>query len=208
MSDPHFVTLEVFTDYVCPWCYLASDSVAKLEAIDPDVEIQWTPFPLHPDTPGEGLDLRQLLGPNLDQIHQRLFSIMDEVGLPYAPQRVMTYNSRMAQELGMWGNNRENGKDLHKALYRAYFVENKNISEKQVLLDVVSSVGMDAHLASEVLENRTFSNAVDEAWQRARAMNISGVPSFIGGRYLTTGYQSLENLQQFIDHVRIAQSGA
>lgn len=204
MSDKK-MTLEIYTDYVCPWCYLASDSVEKLAARD-DIEIKWTPFPLHPDTPEEGMNLRDWLGPGVDDAHKRLYQIMDGINLDYNPDRIMTYNSRLAQELGVWGDTQPGGARLHKALFRAYFVHDRNIADPDVLLDCVSEAGLDVEAAREVIEKRSFSNAVDEAWAAARQRQVTGVPSFIAGSYITSGYQPVEELEKFLEYAEIQQA--
>lgn len=204
MPESQNIKLEVFTDYVCPWCYLASAVVEKTEQ-ELDIEVHWSPFPLHPNTPEEGLLLSSFLGPNLDTVHERLYELMDELGLEHC-DRSMTYNSRLAQELGMWAETMEDGKALHKALYRSYFVHDRNLAKKALLLEAVSEAGLDVAAAEEVIDKRLFSDAVDQTWQRARQMQISGVPSFIGGSYITTGFHPYEELKKFIEYVEVQQA--
>jgi len=97
---PNSVVLEVFTDFVCPWCYLATPRVERLRQ-NYDVDVQWTYFPLHPETPVDGMLLKDLFaGRNFDleAAHLRLKTLMDAEGLIFN-QRSHTYNSRLAQEL-------------------------------------------------------------------------------------------------------------
>ena len=205
MPDNPKTILKIFTDFVCPWCYLASAVVEKVEQSH-DIEVQWSPFPLHPDTPAEGLLLSSFLGPNLDSIHEKLYAIMDELGLEHSSGRTMTYNSRLAQELGMWADTMDNGKALHRELYRAYFVHDHNLATKSVLLDAVSRAGLDVGEAEKVIDERTFSDAVDQAWSKARQMQISGVPTFVAGHYLTSGYQPYEELVKFLEYVQMQEA--
>src|SRR2546429_3366332 len=120
-------------------------------------------FPLHPDTPAEGRALADLFaGRNLDlkAMHAQMKARMDAEGLPYG-ERTMTYNSRLAQELGKWADTQPGGEAIHDALFRAYFVEARDISQPAVLLDVARQVGLSVDAAREVLEQRTFKDAVD-----------------------------------------------
>jgi len=199
MTTQDTTLLTVFSDYVCPWCYLASAVVPKLEARR-DITVRWSPFPLHPDTPEDGLLLSSFLGPNLDAVHERLYALMDGLELEHGA-REKTYNSRLAQELGMWADTLENGKPLHDELFRTYFVRDENLAHKTVLLDAVERAGLDRTEAAAVLDERRFSPAVDQAWQQARQMQITGVPSFVAGRYVTSGYHPIEELSKFIDYV-------
>lgn len=199
MSDNVKTVVEIFTDYVCPWCYLASAVVEKVEQSHA-VDVRWSPFPLHPDTPEEGLLLASFLGPNLDTVHERLYALMDDLGLEHC-DRSMTYNSRLAQELGMWADTVANGKALHKELYRTYFVRDENLAKIPILLGAVERAGLAAGEAEQVLEERRFSDDVDQAWMQARQMQITGVPSFIAGGYLTTGFHPYDELVKFIEYV-------
>jgi predicted DsbA family dithiol-disulfide isomerase len=206
MSESSQTRIEIFTDYVCPWCYLASAVVEKVEQTH-HVDFQWSPFPLHPDTPDEGLLLESLLGPNLDAMHDKLYALMDELGLEHC-DRTKTYNSRLAQELGMWADTQENGKALHKELYRTYFVQDRNLALKTVLLDAVESAGLDSAVAESVIDKREFSETVDASWMRARQMQISGVPSFIAGGYITSGFHPYDELVKFIEYVETQEARA
>src|SRR5436190_23761314 len=108
--------VEVFTDFVCPWCYLNTARVEKLQKHF-DVEVLWLYFPLHPETPPDGLLLTDLFAGravNIDAIHARLKSLMDAEGLPFN-ERTHTYNSRLAQELAKAFD------VVRDPLYRAYF---------------------------------------------------------------------------------------
>lgn len=206
MSDNNATILEIFTDFVCPWCYLASAVVEKVEKTH-DITVRLSPFPLHPDTPEEGLLLSSFLGPNLDAVHERLYTLMDGLGLEHS-DRSMTYNSRLAQELGMWADTLPNGRALHHELYRTYFVRDENLARKAVLLAAVDRAGLDAAEAERVLDDRSYSDDVDAAWQRARQMQITGVPSFIAGNYFTSGFHPYDELVKFIEYVETQEARA
>jgi hypothetical protein len=75
----------------------------------------------------------------------------------------MTYNSRLA-ELGKWADTQPGGEALHDALFRAYFVEARDISQPAVLLEIAERVGLPVDKAREVLEQRTFKAAIDADW--------------------------------------------
>jgi predicted DsbA family dithiol-disulfide isomerase len=111
----------------------------------------------------------------------------------------MTYNSRLAQELGKWADTQPGGDAIHDAFFRAYFVDARDISDTEVMLDIVKSVGLSVEAAREVLEKRTFKDAVDEDWQLSRQYGITGVPTFVVGRYGVVGAQPYEALEQLVE---------
>jgi len=165
-----------------------------------NVKIEWVHFPLHPETPPDGRALSALFGgrdTDRQARHAQMKARMADEGLPYG-DRTMTYNSRLAQELGKWADTQPGGEALHDTMFRAYFVEARDISEPAVLLDIAQRVGLPVDGAREVLEKRTFKDAVDADWQLSRQYGITGVPTFVIGRYGVVGAQPYEALEQLV----------
>jgi predicted DsbA family dithiol-disulfide isomerase len=174
-----------------------------------EVHIQWTPFPLHPDTPEEGLTLEELFaGRNidLDKARQRLRQVARELGLPLG-ERTKTYNSRLAQELAKWAESKGKGDQFHKAAFEAYFVAGKNIGKVDELILLAQSLGLPEEEARQVLMSRTFKEAVDTDWSRCHALGITAVPTFVIDHQGLVGFQSYEVLAQFFQSKKIKKRG-
>ena len=156
-------------------------------------------FPLHPDTPAAGLALADLFkGRDLTGMHRAMSERMAAAGLAYA-DRTMTYNSRLAQELAIWAETQEGGgAAIHMALFQAYFVDNRNIGQIDVLMDVAGSIGLNAGQARQVLEQRTSRAQVDRDWQYSYATGITGVPAFLANNQVVVGCQPYEVLEKFV----------
>ena len=139
-------------------------------------------------------------GRNIDPeaMYLRMKGLMDAEGLPYG-RRTHTYNSRLAQELGKWADTQSGGWAIHDALYKAYFVEARNIGDPDILVEIAQSVGLPADEARAVLEERRFKDAVDEDWGRSRQYGITGVPTFVAGGYGVVGAQPYEALEQLVE---------
>jgi predicted DsbA family dithiol-disulfide isomerase len=183
--------------------------IERLKA-EHNVKIEWVHFPLHPDTPAEGQSLEQLFaGRNVDRkaMHAQMKARMDAEGLPYG-ERTMTYNSRLAQELGKWADTQPGGEALHDALFRAYFVEARDISNPAVLLEIAERVGLSPEGARDVLEKRTFRDAVDDDWELSRRYGITGVPTFVIDRSGVVGAQPYETLEALVQKARQTTSEA
>jgi predicted DsbA family dithiol-disulfide isomerase len=165
------------------------------------VKVEWVHFPLHPETPVEGgRSLADLFaGRNLDpkSMHAQMKARMDAEGLPYG-ERTHTYNSRLAQELGKWADTQPGGEAVHDALFRAYFVEGRDISQPSVLLEIVERLGLPVDEARRVLQDRTFKAAVDADWALSRRYGVTGVPTFVAGRRGVVGAQPYEVLEQLV----------
>ena len=166
-----------------------------------NVQIEWVHFPLHPETPAEGRSLAELFaGRGVDRtaMHAQMKARMDAEGLPYG-ERTMTYNSRLAQELGKWADTQPGGEAIHDAMFRAYFVEARNIGDPAVLLEIVDKLGLSSEDAREVIEKRTFKDAVDQDWALSRQLGVTGVPTFVAGGYGVVGAQPYETLERLVE---------
>ena len=175
----------------------------RIEKLKQTFEIDATlvHYPLHPETPAEGRSMAEVYaGRNVDPeaMYTRMKRLMDEEGLPYC-RRTHTYNSRLAQELGKWADTQPGGEALHDALYRAYFVDARNIGDTEVLVGLAQSVGLSGEEARAVLAERRFKDAVDADWAKSHRCGVTGVPTFVADRYGVVGAQPYEVLEQLLD---------
>ena len=164
------------------------------------IETVFRHFPLHPETPDNGLTLEELFaGRDIDlpAAQARMSHLMAEEGLPFG-KRSMTYNSRLAQELGKWAETQPEGEQIHAALFRAYFVDNLNLARVENLIAVAQGVGLSLDEAREVLAERCFRKSVDEDWRRSRELGITGAPTFIMGDRGLVGAQPYKQLESFV----------
>jgi predicted DsbA family dithiol-disulfide isomerase len=172
----------------------------RIDRLQKDYEIvsQWTAFPLHPDTPEDGLTLEELFARqpiDIKKIMSRLKQVADELGLALG-ERKKTYNSRLAQELAKWAESKGKGDEFHKAVFGAYFLHGRNIGKIDELVDLAKSTGLSEKEARSVLELRTFKEGVDSDW--LRSLGITGVPTFRIDHRITVGFQPYEVLEQFL----------
>ena len=169
-----------------------------------DVRIKWVHFPLHPDTPTEGRSLADLFagrGYDIPKMQAQMRARMEAEGLPYG-NRTHTYNSRLAQELGAWADTQPGGEAIHDALFRAYFVDGKNIGDAQVLAGIAEAIGLDRKASLEVLEKRTFKDVVDADWEKSRQYGVTGVPTFVAAMRGVVGAQPYEALVELVKQAR------
>ena len=167
------------------------------------MNVTWVHFPLHPETPAEGVSLEDLFvgrDVDMDAMRTRMKGLMEAENLPYG-ERSHTYNSRLAQELGKWADTQPGGGDIHDALFKAYFVDALNIGDPEVLIEIARSTGLPETEARGVLEKRSFSEAIDQDWAKSRQYGVTGVPTFIAGGYGVVGAQSYETLAALLEKV-------
>jgi len=164
-----------------------------------ELEIRWTVFPLHPDTPEEGMELEELFAGRIDvqSAMRRLKTVAAELGLPLG-DRTRTYNSRRAQELGKWAEQQGVGDLFKKAIYQAYFVEGINIAKPAELGRIAESIGLSAKQAELILQQNDFAAEVDADWTRCRAIGVSSVPSHTYQNRSLVGFQDYAAFRQLI----------
>ena len=164
------------------------------------MQVKFVHFPLHPDTPEEGRSLEELFrgrGYDIPKMQAQMRARMQAEGLEYG-ERKMTFNSRLAQELAKWAETQPGGEAIHDALFRAYFVDAKNIGDPAILLEIVKGIGLDEGEARTVLENRTYKAAVDADWEKSRQYGVTGVPTFVVGNQGVVGAQPYETLEELV----------
>jgi predicted DsbA family dithiol-disulfide isomerase len=138
---------------------------------------------------GRGLDVPRLMG--------RLRGIALGLGLPWG-ERTRTYNTRGAQELGAWAEERGRGAEFRRGVFLAYFAEGRNVARAEELTRLAGEAGLDPAEARRVLREGRFGPVVDEAWRRARRLGISAVPTHAFRGRLDAGYLPWEALDRFL----------
>jgi predicted DsbA family dithiol-disulfide isomerase len=131
-------------------------------------------------------------------MRDRMKQAADEAGLPFA-DRLKTYNSRLAQELGKWAERNDKGDSFHRAVFKAYFADCINIAKIPVLVEIAESVGLSREEAESVLLKRTFKAEVDEDWLVSQKNGITAVPTFVMNKDRLVGAQSYEALERIMD---------
>jgi predicted DsbA family dithiol-disulfide isomerase len=134
---------------------------------------------------------------DIPSVMARLKKAAKELDLPWG-ERKNTYNSRTAQELGKWAETKGKGDEYHDAVFRAYFVDGKNIAKTDVLMGLVNAVGLPEIEARESLQMRAFKESVDSDWELVGKMGITSVPTFVLNHQSVVGAQPYEVLEQLL----------
>jgi predicted DsbA family dithiol-disulfide isomerase len=202
--------LDIFSDPVCPWCYLGKANLDRALEAHPDhpFEIEWHPFQLNPEMPPEGVDKRAYLAARfgegqLDQIHDRFRDIAKKAGVtmdPDTPKRIP--NTFDAQRLIHWAGVEGRQTPMVAALMRAYWVEGRDIGDRAVLAALAGEAGLDAAAMARLLASEADADSVAAREVHARERGVNAVPTFIvGGQYVLSGAQPPEFWGQVIEEL-------
>jgi predicted DsbA family dithiol-disulfide isomerase len=203
------VKVEVWSDVVCPWCYVGKRRLERaLAAFDGDVEVEYRSFELDPSAPRlrEGSPARRLgakygwSDAEVEAAQTRIKSVGAGEGLDLRVDETRSGNSFDAHRLLHLAKERGLQAELKERLMRAYFTESEAIGEVDVLQRLAVDAGLDADEVAEVLAGDRYADAVREDEALARRIGIDGVPFFVvGGRYAISGAQPSELIAQALE---------
>jgi predicted DsbA family dithiol-disulfide isomerase len=205
-------TVEVFSDVICPWCYIGKRRLEKaIGALDSKqvVRVHWLPFQLNPSMPKEGINRKEYRTAKFGswerslELDAKLVAVGKEESIEFAFDRIeRTPNTLDAHRL-IWLADKEGVQGaVMEALFRAYFTDGRDLSQRQALLDVVAEVGLNRRKAESLLDSDDGLEAIEKANEQARRFPVEGVPFFIVNSKLTlSGAQPPD---AFIDAFRSA----
>ena len=182
----------VFSDYICPFCYVGHHRLMRLRD-DYDLKINWCFVEIHPETSAEGEPVASLDYPSEQwfQLMKNLESVAREEGIPIA-DHTFTTNSRDALLLAEVAkeSGREKFYDLHEKLFTAFFVDHENIGDREILRKIADRSGIHADAVESAWQEERYQHRIVSNYQLARQLDIQAVPSFIFGERKLTGVVS------------------
>lgn len=209
MANTH-IQIDILSDVVCPWCVIGYKRlfVAIRElGLQEQVSIHWHPFELNPLMPPAGENLRQHLaekyGTTLNgsiAARQQLTALGHAVGFQFNYfDEMRMFNTRKAHLLLQWVKETECQTQLADAIFRAYFSEQRDISEEQTLLSLVEAMGLDTQSASRIFQDSAQERALVDAEQQWLNNGFHAVPVMIfGGTNLLSGAQEVDTYKQVL----------
>lgn len=207
------IAVDIWSDVMCPWCAVGYTQFAKaVEELKGElaVEVRWMPFELNPDLQPEGKDqakhLAEVYGRSPEEVATMRAQMqataaragfpMDYTGEGEAPPAMM-WNTFEAHKLLRWAladQGPEAQTRLKLALLEAHFQQRRNVSDREVLLQIAESEGLDRAKAAEALADEALAIAVRMEEERGRKAGINSVPSFVvDGKYLVQGAREPED---------------
>ncbi len=173
------IQIDVWSDYVCPFCYLEMPGLAQLAGrFGGKVAITWRAFELRPDPV-----------PTLDPDGEYLHRIWNQSVYPMAEARGMTLRlppvqprSRKAFEAVAFARDRGRFTAMHDGLFRAFFQDGRDLADVAVLKDVAARAGLDADALGVALDEGRHLDQVLADERLAQDLGITGVPAMVIGR--------------------------
>ncbi|MDR7126490.1 DsbA family oxidoreductase [Pseudotabrizicola sp. 4114] len=193
------IKLDIFSDPVCPWCYIGKANLDRALESAPDhpFDIEWHPFQLNPGMPAEGVDRAEYLEAKFGgkakavEIYARVEQAARDAGLEIdfstIPRMPNTLN---AHRLIHWAGLEGRQTAIVSALFRGYWREGRDIGDAATLTDIAEAAGMDRALTERLLATDEDTEALKARDIHARQRGVTGVPCFIiGNQYVVSGAQ-------------------
>jgi predicted DsbA family dithiol-disulfide isomerase len=200
------LSLDVVSDVICPWCYVGKrrleEALDGFDAVD-TIGLAWRPFQLNPTMPTEGMDRQSYIAAKFGSperargIYDRVAEVGASVGLDFAFERIQrTPNTIQAHRLIRFAQLQRRQDPVVAALFKAYFMEGRDIGADGTLTEIACDVGFDGATVRDYLAGTLDLDKVLEEDAMARRMGVDGVPCFIIARtYAVSGAQEAETLR-------------
>jgi predicted DsbA family dithiol-disulfide isomerase len=212
------VQLDIFSDPICPWCYIGKAYLDRALEANPDhpFRIRWLPFMLNPAMPAQGMDRRTYLEDKFGgkagavQAYLPVEENAKTAGLVLNLDRISrTPNTVDAHRLIHWADIEGRQTAIVSALFRAYFIEGRDIGDPEVLADIADGSGMDASMVLRLLATDEDRREIVERDAAARGMGITSVPTFIvASKHAVPGAQPTALWGKVIQELRAGTNAA
>ncbi|MEZ5647730.1 MAG: DsbA family oxidoreductase [Alphaproteobacteria bacterium] len=217
------IHIDIFSDPICPWCFIGNRRLARALAARPDIEasILWRPFQLNPNMPELGMERARYLAEKFGDPHriQRLYADLtkagETVGIHFAFDKIKsTPNTlpahlliRLAQKNLKTKTDYQRRDRLIEALFVGYFVEGRDIGAHSELIKIGYDAGLSKQQIAEYLDNGYDVQEVLTEDLHARHIGVSGIPYFIlNGRLALMGAQEPEAFDPLFDALILESS--
>ncbi|VTT98789.1 dsba oxidoreductase : Putative dithiol-disulfide isomerase involved in polyketide biosynthesis OS=Singulisphaera acidiphila (strain ATCC BAA-1392 / DSM 18658 / VKM B-2454 / MOB10) GN=Sinac_7138 PE=4 SV=1: DSBA [Gemmataceae bacterium] len=208
------VTIDIYSDVICPWCYIGKRRMEKGLA-GRAATVRWHPFELNPKMPPEGIERRAYRIKKFGS-WERSLELDAQVGRAFAGEGLMFNPEKMARTPNtfdahriIWRAGEKGVQDtVVEALFKAYFTDGRNLSDRATLAAVAVTGGLDAKEVDEVLAGDRGAAEVREWEQKGQRLGISGVPFFvINGTVALSGAQPPEMFRAAIEQASETSTG-
>jgi predicted DsbA family dithiol-disulfide isomerase len=203
--------IDIYSDTVCPWCYLGKRRFDLAVAARPQYEpvVVWRPFELNPDVPVEGVDRETYMAAKmpdqvrLEQSHAELERLGEASGIRFRFELISRIpNTRRSHLLIAHAARRGLQAAIKDRIMRAYFEEGCDIGDPEELVRLADEVGMNKAEARNALILRVGQDGVVAAERHAAVLGITGVPTYIfDGQYTISGAQEVGVFARVFDQV-------
>lgn len=210
MSEAHAnEELVVYSDYVCPFCYLGRRSLERYrETREEPLSLDWHPFDLRSGkrNPDGTIDTAADDGKGdeyYEQARENVRRLQEKYGVEMAQEIATDVDSLPAQVASYYVKTEHPDRwlDFDEAIFAALWQDGRDIRDTTVLADLATDVGLDGDEIRDAIGDDELRAELDELFTDAQQQGITGVPTFIYDGYAARGAVPPEQLERLVDGV-------
>jgi predicted DsbA family dithiol-disulfide isomerase len=189
----------VISDFVCPWCYIGLSEVERLSK-EYDIDVEFAPFFLRPDTPPEGMTHTRITPPDAPPTPTGLRA--EPLGIHFTRGRTWLPNTHLALEAAEFAGEYGDQWTFHRAMFKAYFEDLKDIGDLETIVQVGVEAGLPEQALRDALTERRYEQRVDEGIAWSRGIGVTAIPTFVfDDKYGMVGAQELPAFRQMLQQL-------
>ncbi|GMG96103.1 DsbA family oxidoreductase [Tepidimicrobium xylanilyticum] len=187
--------IKVFSDYSCPFCYIAMCFFENLRKDGIKFDIEWIPYEIHPDIPEEGKTIESKYPKGYaEKMHEVLTKFGKEYGIEYKD-----YNTHKALLAGEFAKTVGIYDEFSKKIFKAYFTEQLNIGDEKILNTIAKEIGLDVKEMNKLIDSGVFDEKIEKAKKLIDQFKIEGTPTFIiNDKHKIVGIRHYEQMKRAI----------
>lgn len=206
--------IEIWSDVMCPFCYIGKRkfeaAMKQFNGSEP-IELVWKSFQLSPDMKTQpGKSINQFLAEHkgisvaeAQRMNDYVTQMAKQVGLDYHFDKTVVANSFNAHRFAHFAGTHGKQDEAEEALFKAYFTDGKNIDDLPTLMDLAVQIGLDANSLKDAMERGDHAEDVRRDIYEAQQVGVRGVPFFLfNGKYAVSGAQDSAVFLQALERAR------
>jgi predicted DsbA family dithiol-disulfide isomerase len=202
MKTAQKLQIDVYSDIICPWCWLGKRRLEKALESLPEIQaaIRYLPYELNPATPEEGLNrvkyLNEKYGGGISAVDDRIASYGRDLGMEYHFDRIERIPNTLQAHRVVWLAGEKSAElqaAVTESLHKAYFSEGKDIGDPGLLAETASKAGLDRSAVEQMLAGDRGVREVRGLEEKAYHLGVTGVPFFVfNGKTALSGAHPVE----------------
>ncbi|QDT04482.1 DSBA-like thioredoxin domain protein [Rubripirellula lacrimiformis] len=183
------LTVDVVSDVICPWCYIGKRRLeTAIAAVDGqhEVRVHWHPFQLNPTMPKSGISRKEYRTQKFGswersmELDAQVIAVGESEGIHFAFDKSERTPNTVDAHRCIWLADQQGCQDtVVEGLFRAYFIDGKDIGKRQTLIEVVAEAGLDRQAADAMLDSDDGMSVISTGREMSQRLGVTGVPFFV-----------------------------
>lgn len=201
--------IKLYSDFVCPFCFIAEQSVLTRLQSEYDLIVDWRGFELHPETPPGGTPLAEMFpGGMLDEMKVYLARFAAQFGIQDVHASERLPNTRRVLAIAEWARDRGMLPAFREEAMNGYWRRGLDLENPEHLSRIIASAGLPTEAGLMAMADPEMLARVDDLRAEATAMGVTGIPTYVIGELIIEGCQPYEVLEEAVLAAGAVRQGA